>query len=57
MLHFALTNGSHRPRYYGLDALRACMILLGIFFHVLLPYTGLPMHGYYVTDQRSFFCS
>ncbi len=42
-------------RYYGLDALRASMILLGIVFHVSLPYTGLPMRGYYVTQQRSLF--
>jgi peptidoglycan/LPS O-acetylase OafA/YrhL len=40
-------------RYYGLDALRACMMLLGILFHLSMPYTGVPFRGHYVTAERS----
>lgn len=40
-------------RYYGLDALRACMLLLGIVLHLSLPYTGFHMRGYFAADGSS----
>src|SRR5262245_33101472 len=37
---------SSRPtRYYGLDALRALLLLLGIIFHLAIPYTGIGGSG------------
>lgn len=40
-------------RYYGLDALRASMLSLGVVFHLSMPYTGIVLPGYYVTAERS----
>ena len=40
-------------RYYGLDALRASMLFLGVVFHLSMPYTGAILPGYCVTGERS----
>ena len=39
-------------RYYGLDALRASMMLLGIALHAMLPY-AFDSPGYYSSPERS----
>ena len=49
----ALPTKHNSSRYYGLDALRACLMLLGIFLHLSLPYAGIPFRGYYVTSETS----
>ncbi|HYI95009.1 MAG TPA: acyltransferase family protein [Bryobacteraceae bacterium] len=40
-------------RYHGLDAVRGIMLLLGIALHLSVPYSGLPTHGFFVSEQRS----
>jgi glucan biosynthesis protein C len=49
----SVSNPRDSNRYYGFDALRASMLLLGILFHLAIPYTGVILPGYYVTDARS----
>ena len=49
----SIETGTVPGRYYGLDALRSSMLLLGVVFHLSMPYTGIILPGYYVTDERS----
>ncbi|MEK7406732.1 MAG: acyltransferase family protein [Acidobacteriota bacterium] len=42
-------------RYHGLDALRASMMLLGIFIHTACAYSNLPDTWWYYDQRRSAF--